>query len=60
MAFELGQFGIGMKIIEPGGMKTDFFTRSLDVARHGAYDALVDSSDERDYRPEANAELFDP
>jgi NAD(P)-dependent dehydrogenase (short-subunit alcohol dehydrogenase family) len=42
MAFELGQFGIGMKIIEPGGMKTDFFTRSFDVARHAEYDVLVD------------------
>ena len=41
MAFELGQFGIGMKIIEPGGMKTDFFTRSFDVGRHPDYDALV-------------------
>ena len=42
MAFELNQFGIGMKIVEPGGMKTDFFTRSFDVGRHPAYDALVD------------------
>jgi NAD(P)-dependent dehydrogenase (short-subunit alcohol dehydrogenase family) len=42
MAFELGQLGIGMKIIEPGGMRTDFFTRSLDVGRHPAYDAQVD------------------
>ncbi len=42
MAFELGQLGIGMKIVEPGGMRTDFFTRSLDVGRHPAYDALVD------------------
>jgi len=42
MAFELNQFGIGMKIIEPGGMKTDFFSRSLDTARHPAYDELVD------------------
>ncbi len=41
MAFELSQFGIGLKIIEPGGMKTDFFTRSFDVGRHPAYDALV-------------------
>lgn len=41
MAFELGQFGIGLKIIEPGGMKTDFFTRSFDAGRHLAYDALV-------------------
>lgn len=42
MAFELNQFGIGMKIVEPGGMKTDFFTRSFDVGRHADYDALVD------------------
>jgi NAD(P)-dependent dehydrogenase (short-subunit alcohol dehydrogenase family) len=42
MAFELNQFGIGVKVIEPGGMKTDFFTRSLDTGRHPAYDALVD------------------
>src|SRR6516225_5501595 len=41
MAFELNQFCIGIKTIEPGGMKTDFFTRSLDTARHPAYDDLV-------------------
>jgi NAD(P)-dependent dehydrogenase (short-subunit alcohol dehydrogenase family) len=41
MAFELSQFGIGIKIIEPGGMKTDFFTRSFDSGRHPVYDALV-------------------
>ena len=42
MAFELKRFGIGMKTISPGGMKTDFFTRSFDTGRHEAYDALVD------------------
>jgi NAD(P)-dependent dehydrogenase (short-subunit alcohol dehydrogenase family) len=42
MAFELGQFGIGMKTVSPGGMRTDFFTRSFDTGRHEAYDALVD------------------
>ena len=41
MAFELSQFGIGIKTIEPGGIRTDFFTRSLDTGRHPAYDALV-------------------
>ena len=41
MAFELSQFGIGIKTIEPGGMKTDFFTRSFDTGRHPAYDAFV-------------------
>jgi NAD(P)-dependent dehydrogenase (short-subunit alcohol dehydrogenase family) len=42
MAFELNQLGIGIKTIEPGGIRTDFFTRSLDTGRHPAYDALVD------------------
>lgn len=34
MSFELKQFGIGLKTVEPGGMKTDFFTRSFDTGRH--------------------------
>ena len=42
MAFELNQLGIGIKTVSPGGMKTDFFTRSFDAGRHPAYDALVD------------------
>lgn len=42
MAFELNQFGIGVKTVEPGGMKTDFFTRSFDSGRHPAYDTLMD------------------
>jgi NAD(P)-dependent dehydrogenase (short-subunit alcohol dehydrogenase family) len=37
MAFELNQLGIGIKTIEPGGIKTDFFTRSFDTGRHPAY-----------------------
>ena len=42
MAFELSQFGIGMKTIAPGGMKTDFFTRSFDSAKHPVYDAMME------------------
>lgn len=42
MAFELKRFGIGIKTVSPGGMKTDFFTRSFDVGRHEQYDALMD------------------
>jgi short-subunit dehydrogenase len=41
MAFELNQFRIGIKTVEPGGMKTNFFTRSFDTGRHPAYDAPV-------------------
>jgi NAD(P)-dependent dehydrogenase (short-subunit alcohol dehydrogenase family) len=42
VAFELGQYGVGMKTVSPGGMRTDFFTRSFDTGKHEAYDALVD------------------
>lgn len=42
MAFELKRFGIGIKTVSPGGMKTDFFTRSFDAARHEQYDTLVE------------------
>src|SRR6185436_7397872 len=43
MAFELNQLGIGMKLVEPGGMRTDFFTRSFEVGRHPDYDRMMDS-----------------
>jgi len=42
MYFELKRFGIGIKTISPGGMKTDFFTRSFDTARNEAYDGYVE------------------
>jgi NAD(P)-dependent dehydrogenase (short-subunit alcohol dehydrogenase family) len=42
MAFELRRFGIGMKMVEPGGMRTRFFTTSFDSAKHPAYDTFVD------------------
>ncbi len=38
MAFELGKFGIGIKTVSPGGITTDFVTRSLDMGKHEAYD----------------------
>lgn len=40
MYFELSKFGIGIKTIVPGFMKTDLAGRSLDVSTHDAYDAL--------------------
>jgi short-subunit dehydrogenase len=42
MAFELNQFGIGVKTVSPGGMKTDFYSRSFDTGRHQAYNKLED------------------
>lgn len=41
MAFELGQFGVGIKTVSPGGIKTDFLGRSLVMTSHPAYEALV-------------------
>lgn len=41
MAFELSRFGIGVKTIAPGGIDTDFVSRSMVLAQHPAYAALV-------------------
>ncbi len=40
MAFELNPFGIGIKTISPGGIKTDFMGRSLVLSQHEAYAEL--------------------
>jgi len=42
LAFELNQFGIGIKTVSPGGIKTDFVKRSLDTSSHPAYSALIE------------------
>lgn len=42
MYFELRRFGVGIKTLSPGGMKTDFFTRSFETARNEAYDGFVE------------------
>ncbi len=41
LAFELGAFGIGVKTVSPGGIATDFISRSLVMAQHPAYDEMV-------------------
>jgi len=40
MAYELAQFGIQVKVIAPGGMQTDFASRSMEVGQHVAYEKL--------------------
>lgn len=42
MAYELSKFGIGIKTVSPGGIKTDFAGRSIVLAKHEAYAALTD------------------
>jgi NAD(P)-dependent dehydrogenase (short-subunit alcohol dehydrogenase family) len=41
LAYELAPFGIRAKTVAPGGIRTDFAGRSLSLAKHPAYDALV-------------------
>lgn len=43
MAFELNQFGIRIKTISPGSTKTDFASRSLDVASQPEYDQTYEN-----------------
>ena len=42
LAFELNPFGIGVKTISPGGIKTDFAGRSLDYVQHEAYSKQIE------------------
>ena len=37
MAFELNPLGISIKTVSPGGIKTDFASRSLQLSQHEAY-----------------------
>lgn len=41
LSFELSKFGIGVKTVSPGGIKTDFLSRSLVLADHEAYTEYV-------------------
>jgi NAD(P)-dependent dehydrogenase (short-subunit alcohol dehydrogenase family) len=41
LAFELAQFGIRVKTVAPGGIKTDFAGRSLVLTQHPAYAGMM-------------------
>ena len=40
MAFELNPFGVSIKTVSPGGIRTDFLSRSLVLASHEAYSTI--------------------
>ena len=42
MAFELKKIGVGIKTVSPGGIKTDFLSRSAEMTSHPAYNAWVE------------------
>lgn len=42
LAFELQPFNIRVKTVSPGGIKSDFASRSLDMAPHPAYAAIIE------------------
>ena len=44
MDLELRKFGIGIKTIAPGGIQTDFASRSLDMSQHEAYTEIFDKA----------------
>ena len=47
LTYELRPFGIRVKIIEPGPIKTDFYDRSMDVMKKeglNAYDSFVETA----------------
>lgn len=37
MSYDLAAFGVGFKTVSPGGIRTDFGGRSLEMAEHDAY-----------------------
>jgi NAD(P)-dependent dehydrogenase (short-subunit alcohol dehydrogenase family) len=41
MAFELKKIGVGIKTVSPGGIKTDFLSRSAEISAHPAYEKWV-------------------
>jgi NAD(P)-dependent dehydrogenase (short-subunit alcohol dehydrogenase family) len=43
LAYELNRFGIDIKTVSPGGIKTDFVSRSLDLATSPAYEEISNS-----------------
>ncbi|ASK29053.1 short-chain dehydrogenase/reductase [Chryseobacterium sp. T16E-39] len=41
LAFELNTFGVDIKTVSPGGIKTDFISRSLDMGTQPEYEPMI-------------------
>jgi NAD(P)-dependent dehydrogenase (short-subunit alcohol dehydrogenase family) len=42
LSFELKKIGVGIKTVSPGGIKTDFLSRSADMSSHPSYEKWVE------------------
>ena len=60
MAFELNPFGIGIKTVSPGSTRTDFASRSLDLATLPAYKEQLEKVIAFFTGPEAAKNLSEP
>lgn len=43
LAFELNTFGVDVKTVSPGGIKTDFISRSLDMGTQPEYESMINT-----------------
>lgn len=43
LAFELNTFGVNIKTVSPGGIKTDFISRSLDMGTQPEYEPMINT-----------------
>lgn len=55
LSFEMSTYGVGVKTVSPGGINTDFQSRSMDMGRHEAYDAAMEKLFEVYRKPERAA-----
>ena len=60
MAFELNPFGISIKTVSPGSTKTDFASRSLELATHPAYKEQLEKVISFFTGPDAAKNLSEP
>jgi NAD(P)-dependent dehydrogenase (short-subunit alcohol dehydrogenase family) len=60
LAFEMAPFGVGVKTVSPGGISTDFLSRSLDMAQHEAYAESIQKVFEVFTNPERMASYSTP